>query len=353
MGVATDEEALVKAFRLQAGGCKLFGSPLYRRLCEAAIDDLGRGGPVARLVADWEGDPLRGFLALRVLGAVHERVLAGDAPRLARFYPSVGGRPEWPGVWQAFLEVVEEQAAALRPRLESFPQTNEVRRCGGLLGGFLLAAEHTGLPLRIRELGCSAGLNLHWDRYRYTLGRHRWGDPDAPVAIETAWSGGAPPLRARARVTSRAGCDLEPRRVGSPGDVRLLEAFVWPDQPERLAQLRAAVRVARERPARVDRASAEDWLPGELARPAEDACTVVYHSSVWIYLPAGVQARIRETLEERGAAAYARSPLAWLRHEDGEIPGSIELRLRLWPDGGERLLAHGHPHGRRLEWIGP
>ena len=28
-------------------------------------------------------------------------------------------------------------------------------------------------------------------------------------------------------------------------------------------------------------------------------------------------------------------------------------RLRLWPDGGERLLGMGHPHGRRVEWLVP
>lgn len=349
-GVA-EIEALVTAFRLQAGGSKLFGSPLYQQLCESAIDDLRAGGPVARLVEAWQGDPVRGFLALRVLGAVHERVLAGQAPDLARHYPSVGGQPQWPGVWEAFLRVVEEQAEALRPRLLNFPQTNEVRRCAGLLGGFLVVTQETGLPLRLREIGCSAGLNLHWDRYRYTLGAHHWGDPDAAVEIGTEWLGSPPPLGAPARVAERAGCDLDPRRIGDPAQVRLLEAYVWPDQPERLELLRAAVRVAREHPARVDEARAGDWLAAELADPAEGSCSVVFHSSVWLYIPAEEQARIRATLEERGARATRSNPLAWLRHEDGEVPGHMELRLKLWPGGEERLLANGHPHGRRVEWL--
>jgi hypothetical protein len=219
------------------------------------------------------------------------------------------------------------------------------------LPGFLLAAAETGLPLRIREIGASAGLNLRFDRYRYALGPHRWGDAASPVEIAAEWRGGRPPLEAPLAVASRAGCDLEPRRADDPDEARRLESYVWPDQPERLRPLRAALRLARESPLRVERASAGEWLARELAEPAEGECTVVFHSAVWIYLAAAEQERVRALVEERGARATARAPCAWLRHEDGALPATIELRLRLWPGGEERLLALGHPHGRRVEWL--
>jgi hypothetical protein len=294
---------------------------------------------------------VRGFLPLRLLGAVHERVLAGAAPELARFYPSMGGTPSWPEVWTAFLAVVEGEPDALRERLAHFPQTNEVRRCAGLLGGFLSAAQATGLPLRIRELGCSAGLNLHWDRYRYELGPHRWGNPHSPVRLEADWSGGAPPLTTRVRVESRAGCDIAPRHVEDPQQARLLEAYVWPDQIDRIAPLRAAVAMARRSPPRIDPRAAGEWLAEELAYEAEGTCTVVYHSAFWIYLLDEEQQSVRGLIEARGERATASTPLAWLRHEDGEVPGTIEVRLRLWPGGEERHLAMSHPHGRRVEWL--
>ncbi len=347
----TVDERLVKAFRLQAGGCKLFGSPLYRRLCEASLADVERGGPVARLLSGWPGDPLRGYLPLRLLGAVHERVLAGEEPALAAFYPSAGGEPRWPGVWEAFLEVVERRADALRPRLQRFPQTNEVRRCAGLLGGFLTVAADHGLPLRLREIGCSAGLNLCWDRYRYELGASRWGDPGSPVRLATEWVGPTQPLDAPVSVSDRAGCDIAPRRVEDDDEVRLLESFVWPDQPERLEQLRAAVEIARADLPRIEQASAGEWLARELAVGVGGACTVVFHSSMWMYLPPDEKERVREAAEGAGERATSLAPLAWLRHEDGEIPGQIEVRLRLWPGGVDQLLAHGHPHGRRVEWL--
>lgn len=346
-------DATLTAFRLQAGGCRLYGSPLYAQLLEASLADIEARGPVARLIESFAEDPLRAFLPLRVLGAVHERVLAGEAPALARFYPSANGRPEWPGVWHAFRDVVEAQREALLPRLANFPQTNEVRRCAGLLGGFLLVARETGLPLRLREIGTSAGLNLGWDRYRYVLGPHRWGDESSPVRIDAEWHGGAAAFDERPRIESRAGCDLSPVRIEDPAQARLLEAYIWPDQPERLTQLRAAISLAREQPPRIERARARDWLARELAEPAEGAATVVFHSAVWSYLDAQEQADVREIFAAAGRRAQPRAPLAWLSHEDESGWGRVTIRLTRWPGGEAVALAEGHPHGRLVRWGEP
>jgi hypothetical protein len=288
-----------------------------------------------------------------VLGAVHERVLAGHAPELARFYPTVNGRPEWPAVWEAFRDLVGAQREALRPRLASFPQTNEVRRCAGLLGGFLHVARETGLPLRLREIGASAGLNLAWDRYRYELAQHRWGDPRSPVRIEAEWHGQAAAFEERPVVESRAGCDLAPVRVGDAAQARLLEAWVWADQPERLTQLRAAIALAREDPPQIAQESAADWLARELREPAPGVATVVFHSSVWGYLGAEEQARVRELLAAAGSRTGAEAPLAWLSAEDESGVGRFTIRLRLWPGGESLALAEGHPHGRLVRWGEP
>jgi hypothetical protein len=308
---------------------------------------------MARLVEGFAGDPLRGFLPLRVLGAVHERVLAGQAHELARFYPSLGGRPEWPSVWEAFRELVSTQRDTLLPALARFPQTNEVRRCSGLLGGFLQIARETGLPLRLREIGASAGLNLAWDRYHYALAPHRWGDPGSPVRIEAEWHGPPAAFEQRPRIESRAGCDLAPVRVDEAAQARWLEAYVWADQPERLAQLRAAIGLARNDPPRVARESASDWLARELREPVAGVATVVFHSAVWGYLPAEEQAQVRELIETAGARARAQAPLAWLSHEDEASHGRVTIRLRLWPGGESRALAEGHHHGRLVRWGEP
>lgn len=100
----------------------------------------------------------------RVMGALHRLALAGDAPALAAHYPSTGGRFEPEGAWRALLDAARAHSPAIRARLRSNVQTNEVQRCAVLLGGFLRVASATGLPLRVREVGSSAGLNLLFDR---------------------------------------------------------------------------------------------------------------------------------------------------------------------------------------------
>lgn len=343
---------LVPAFRLQAGGCRLFASELYAGLMDRALADVMAGGPIAQLLADFEGDPVRGFLPLRLLGAVHARVLDGNAPALAAYYPTAGGVADAEAAWPHFLEIVQQHGDALRSRLGRFPQTNEVSRCAGLLGGFLDAAGRTGLPLRLREIGCSAGLNLQWRRYCYALGSARFGDPASRVRLAPEWRGAPVRLDRAPEIESRAGCDLDPPRLADDAAMRTLESFVWADHPERLALLRAAIETSRTDPPRVDRARAVDWLRDELADPAMGACTVVYHSSVWLYIGADEQQEIRALLQQRGARATGENPLAWLRHEDGEVAGSVEIRLCVWPPGEERLLGYGHPHGRFVEWLG-
>jgi hypothetical protein len=71
---------------------------------------------------------------------------------------------------------MQGEAARIADFMSHEPQTNEVRRSAVLLPGFLTIAAETGLPLRILELGASAGLNQLWDRRHYRLGEiGEWG----------------------------------------------------------------------------------------------------------------------------------------------------------------------------------
>jgi hypothetical protein len=346
---AVDRALAVESFRFQARGCARGGSPLYAELLARAADDLEAGGVFAELVEGFEGHPVLLVLPLRVMGAVHRLVLAGDAPALAAHYPSTGGRFEPESAWRALLDVVRTHAPAIRARLGSNVQTNEVRRCTALLGGFLRVARETGLPLRVREIGSSAGLNLLFDRWRYELGPHRWGDPGAPLVLRAEWEGAAPELDAPLRVASRAGCDVDPVDATDAEDRLRLESFVWPDQPERRARLRAALAAAQVEPPRVERARAGEWVPRELAaRPVGEA-TVLVQSHVFWYLPEAEREAILREVRAAGERASADRSIAWLRLE-GTTPQEAELRLWRWPPGEDRLLGRSHHHGGWVRW---
>jgi len=85
-------------FETQARGCGRDGSPLYHALVSRLGEDHQSGGVVAELLEQWQGNPILQGLAMRLLGAVHHLVLAGEAPELACHYPSAGGKPKYPEV---------------------------------------------------------------------------------------------------------------------------------------------------------------------------------------------------------------------------------------------------------------
>jgi hypothetical protein len=193
--------------RYQSFACGHVGSPLYEDILARAADDFEARGPTWRLLAGHDNDPGGSALALRLMGAVHRLVLEGSAPGLAERYAATDGDGE--RTWEAFRATLEERLAELRPLIERPVQTNEVGRCAALLPGFLTVAERSGLPLRMLEVGTSAGLNLGWSEYRYEAEGFAWGPADSPLQIVFELSGGEIPA-VPATVAERAGCDAAP-----------------------------------------------------------------------------------------------------------------------------------------------
>jgi hypothetical protein len=304
------------------------------------------GDVLLTVLHDHAHEPIRFLLANRLMAAVHRLVLCGEAPELAAHYPSVGGMPH--DAWPAFRATLREHADVLRARLDDPIQTNEIARCAPLLGGFLEVAGRTGMPLRLLEIGASAGLNLRFDRYRYELGGAAWGPPESPVVIRARLEG-EPPLSTPLAVSSRAGCDARPVDPTADEGRLTLESFVWADQLERFARLHAACALAAEVEADVAEARAADWIEGQLAEPATGVATIVFHSIVIQYLSDDERGRFEAGLADAGEQATAEAPLAWLRMEPaGDV---ADLRLTLWPGGEELLLAETGFHGDPVRWL--
>lgn len=165
-----------KALLAQARGCAELGSAMYAELLTRAAGD--PGGAVAAVL----GERTETGFVLRMLGTVHRLVLEGRAPALAEHYPTAGGTKDPLAAWPAFRDVLVEHAAEIREGLADPPQTNEVGRAAPLVGGLLTVADATGLPIRLLEIGASAGLNLRADHFRL---RHEGGayGPESPVVL--------------------------------------------------------------------------------------------------------------------------------------------------------------------------
>ncbi|HEV3226092.1 MAG TPA: DUF2332 domain-containing protein [Acidimicrobiales bacterium] len=346
-------EPILNAFRFQRDVAPT--SPLYGRLLGAVVDDAMRGGVCADVLEHTPPDvePVLDALPLRLMGGVHRLVLDGDAPELAAYYPSVGGRfdPDEPASdpTEAFLATIATYRDAMIASLSRAVQTNEVGRCASLLPGFLEVASTTGLPLRVLEVGTSAGLNLRWDHYRYEGGADStaFGDPQSSLRFAGVYDDPLPRLDASAVVVERRGCDRSPIDAGSAEGSQLLRSFVWADQVERFAALDAALAIAKSSPVEIDRADAHAWVDDQLRDRREGRATVIFHSIVWQYLAPETRAGIKDSIHAAGARASSRAPIAWLRMEPGTDPAAgAEVRLTMWPGGAERIVARTGYHGR-------
>jgi hypothetical protein len=346
---------LAETLDLQRTGCARLGSALYADLLAGIAADVAAGGVCAAVLGPHAGDSWNSALPLRFLGAVHRIVLDGRAPALAAHYPSAGGTPG-PGLVDDFLATVADHRAEVDEGLAAGVQTNEVGRSAALVGGYAAVAARSGLPLRVLEVGTSAGLNLRWDRFWYDTGESTFGDPDSPVRFTGEWrtpdgaaAGAAlPVLDGGIEVVERAGCDRNPLDPTTPAGARTLRGFVWPDQVARLARLDAAIAVSREVPATVDDGDLGRWLEDRLAAPARGVATVVFHSIVWQYVAPESRDRMRAALHRRGSASSPAAPLAWLRFEPA---GPVaDVRLTWWPGGDEAVLGTAEYHGVPVYW---
>ena len=335
-------EVLAGWVRFQAKGCADLGSPFYAQLLESAAADLDSGGAVFDALSGFETESEWSALPLRLMGGVHRLVLQGRLADLEPHYPSVGGDGDAGAAWPAFLAALREHRQEIRQLVARGCQTNEVGRSAALLGGFLEVAHRTRLPLRILEIGASAGLNLRWDSYRYDSADGGWGDEHSPVRFVHFFDV-APPLGRTAEVVERKGCDLEPIDPTSDEGALSLRSFIWADQLGRLSRLDGAIEIARAMPLTIERMDAAAFLERELDEAHDDVATVVYHSVFVQYLTEGSRWRITAAIEQAVSRATAGAPVYHLRME----PDAATFQVKL----GDELLATCRPHGTAVRWL--
>jgi hypothetical protein len=319
-------------------------------LLSRAAEDVAAGGIVWGILRGHDMDPPGSALALRFMGAVHRLVLWGQAPRLAAYYPSAGGSARG-DAWDEFHATVLEHSHLLRDEVRQSVQTNEVGRCAALIGGFLEVARMFSLPLRVLEIGSSAGLNLRWNDYRYEARGRSWGDPRSSVRLCSYNSDVALPFDVEAEVVHRIGCDRNPLDASSSEDALRLLGFVWPDQVNRIRMLRSAIENASRSPVVIDRAPGSDWLADRLQEREPGVATVVFHSVVEPYMEAQEIDAMMRLLVNEGSGRDAHEPLAHLRMEEGDETGA-EVTLQVWPGDSRHVIARSSYHGENVRWMG-
>jgi hypothetical protein len=336
--------AIQEAFLYQSDACANLGSPFMGRLMALCGTMDWPAGPVTDRIFAWQGDisPRGQSVPLRLAGALHALHLKGHIGLGAVYPPQVATDA---ALWDAVSAVLVSDAEHINTWLNSPPQTNEVRRSATLIAvGHLLAGRY-GLPIRTSELGASGGLNLHWDAYGLQIGDETFGASDPVLTLFPEWRGSPPPAN-QPSVVSRGGVDLNPLDPRNPDHALKLQAYLWPDQPDRLALTRAAIGAAQTP---VTQGDAIDWLENRLAHVSGQS-HMIYSTVAWQYFPDDKKAKGTELIAQAGASATDASPLAWFGMEnDGGTHGAA-LKLRLWPGDLTLDLGRADFHGRWVEW---
>lgn len=301
---------------------------------------MAEGRPVTDRVLGWAGDPAPNAdsLPLRLAGSLQALKLKRLA--LSEVYPP--SDPDDEALWRAINAAFDDHSDHILQWLDNPPQTNEVRRSAVILCGLTRIASLYDRPVELLELGTSGGLNLRADKYRLKLPGAGIGDANSGVVLTPDWTGPkvSPHLPL---VLARSGVDLAPLDLQNSEDSLRLWAYLWPDQPERLALTTSAIQVVAGVPAKISSGDAGAWLETALATPATDRLKVVFHTVAWQYFPAATRQRAQ------WAMARATSPLVQLSMEADGGDGA-RISLTHWPEGRNEELGRADFHGRWIVW---
>jgi len=244
-------------------------SPVAALVLAAVRDDLGQGGTLATVLP--RDVRFGDLIGLRVMAAVHRLALERRAPHVAMHLPTLGGTPPLTAMAQesfrqAVVDSLAQNQEVLRASLARIPQTNETGRAALLRCA--LSRMDLSMPVRLREVGASAGLNLRAD---HLPGNANLEAGPLPVIVE------------------RRGCDLNPVDPMRQDGRLTLSSYVWVDDVERFDRLSRALAVAARVPATVDVCEAGDFV--EAVDTREGHTTVLWHSAMWLYLTSQSRSR--------------------------------------------------------------
>jgi hypothetical protein len=173
----------------------------------------------------------------------------------------------------------------------------------------------------------------------------------APPVFRCAVNAATPIPGRLPRVIWRAGLDLKPVDLSDHGEVAWLEALVWPEQADRLARLRAAIKIAAEQKPQLLKGDLRTDLAALVRQAPQGATLVIFHTAVLAYVSSAAE-------REEFARSVGLLCDYWISNETPRLFPEIGGRAgREGPKGSFLLSVNGipvawtDPHGVSVDWI--
>jgi hypothetical protein len=292
-----------------------------------------------------EGQPAPNIL----LSAVHYLLLTGTQHKLKDFFPSLTKQPKKAAdSYEAFKNFCSKYRDEIISLLQTkLVQTNEVRRCGYLYPCFSYLYAKSEKPLALIEIGTSAGLQLFWDKYRYSYNTGKvYGSLESNVLITSEYKGEkVPPISPNSPpVSHRFGLDLHINDVTDPEDKQWLEALIWPEHHERRELFNKAASCVNKKDAVFIEGDGVSLLPEIIKQIPDSSMICVFHTHVANQIPVALKNRLQETIRNIGQTrdiAHIYNNM-WDRelHIDSYLNGIEKTEIAAETDG----------HGRWFTW---
>ncbi len=298
------------------------------------------------------------FGARVLLCSVHYLLLKDPGEDLAAYYPTITPTPLPPeNVGPVLVEFCRRHRDTLAEMTRTRTlQTTFVERSVQILYAMDVVARAIGSPFSIVEVGCSAGLLLLFDRYRYEFSNGaRVGAADAEVVVSNfKFTGAQPRVPAIPKIANRVGLDL------FPIDLRDADARIWalacvsPDKGEMFRNLKAAFDYRARSELDIVAGDAMQTLPAVLERIEGPVC--VYHSRCLYQWPIEAQSAFSAMLLalSRGRTIHRigieRSNVQKIG-DDVTGGGRNEISHTVYKNGAVETRVLGRV-GDTIEWLG-
>lgn len=343
-----------------------FSSPLFATLSQSCAED---HDILALAAAARCGQPVAQFILL----ATQFLVFRHPQSQCAGYFPSVVEEPRpadeaFPAFRAFCLDHREELITLLSERTVN---TTLVDRASYVLPILKHVARASDEPLTLIEIGCSAGLNLLFDRYRYDYGFGTVvGDSGSDISIRCRILDGRPPiLGSPPSIARRVGIDLIEVDCSSAEERLWMEAMLFPEWIEERRRLRTALAFRADMPLRIVVGDALDVLPGLISDSPGPICVLHSHSlgqwteasRVSLHRLLCDQSRA-QTIHRVGVEGYGEQPPQRVRERLMKIAGAgIPLTRRSLPcsvvhtvyenlSAAERIIGEVDGLGSWIDW---